>query len=77
VAQLKYLGMTATNQNLIQEEIKRRQNYGDACYQSVQNIPLCFLYVRLDVFMAVTMKNAILWDVELCGHPEYGSNTFV
>jgi hypothetical protein len=28
VSQFKYLGMTATNQNLIQEEIKRRLNFG-------------------------------------------------
>jgi hypothetical protein len=38
VAQFKYLGMTVTNQNLIQEEIKRRLNSGNACYHSVQNI---------------------------------------
>jgi hypothetical protein len=37
VSQLKYLGMTVTNQNLIQEEIKRRLNSGNACYHSVQN----------------------------------------
>jgi hypothetical protein len=30
VAQFKYLGMTITNQNLIQEEIKRRLNLGNA-----------------------------------------------
>jgi hypothetical protein len=36
--QLKYLGTTATNQNLIQKEIKRRLNSGNACYHSVQNI---------------------------------------
>jgi hypothetical protein len=30
--------MTATNQNLIQEEIKRRLNSGNACYHSVQNL---------------------------------------
>jgi hypothetical protein len=30
VAQLKYLGMRGTNQNLIQEEIKRRLNSGSA-----------------------------------------------
>jgi hypothetical protein len=30
-----YLGMTVTNQNLIQEEIKRRLlNLGNACYHS-------------------------------------------
>jgi hypothetical protein len=38
VLQLKYLGATVTNQNLIQEEIKRRLNSGNACYHSVQNL---------------------------------------
>jgi hypothetical protein len=38
VSQFKYLGMTVTNQNLIQEESKRRSNSGNACYHSVQNL---------------------------------------
>jgi hypothetical protein len=38
VSQFKYLGMTATNQNLIQEEIKRRLNFANACYHSVLNL---------------------------------------
>jgi hypothetical protein len=38
VAQFKYLGTIVTNQNLIQEEIKRRLNSGNACYNSVQNL---------------------------------------
>jgi hypothetical protein len=38
VSQFKYLGMKVTNQNLIQEEIERRLNSGNACYHSVQNL---------------------------------------
>jgi hypothetical protein len=38
VSQLKYLGMTVTDQNLIQKEIKRRLNSGNSCYHSVQNL---------------------------------------
>jgi hypothetical protein len=38
VSQFKYLGTTATNQNLIQKEIKRRLNSGNSCYHSVQNL---------------------------------------
>jgi hypothetical protein len=38
VSQFKYLETTVTNQNLIQEDIKRRLNSGNACYHSVQNL---------------------------------------
>jgi hypothetical protein len=38
VSQFRYLGTTVTNQNLIQEEIKKRLNSGNACYHSVQNL---------------------------------------
>jgi hypothetical protein len=38
VSQFKYLGTKVTNQNLIQEEMKRRWNSGNACYHSVQNL---------------------------------------
>jgi hypothetical protein len=38
VSQFKCLGTTVTNQNLIQEEIKRRLNSGNECYHSVQNL---------------------------------------
>jgi hypothetical protein len=38
VSQFRYLGMTVTNQNLIQEEIKRRLNSGNVCYHPAQNL---------------------------------------
>jgi hypothetical protein len=38
VEQFRYLGTTITNENLIQEEIRRRLNSGNACYHSVQNL---------------------------------------
>jgi len=38
VEEFKYLGMTITNQNSIQEEIKSRLNSGNACYHLVQNL---------------------------------------
>jgi hypothetical protein len=37
VEQIRYFGTTVTNQNLIQEEIKRKLNSANACYHSVQN----------------------------------------
>jgi hypothetical protein len=46
VAQFRYLG-TMINQHLIQEEIKRRLNLGNACYHSVQNIFVFSWRVRL------------------------------
>jgi hypothetical protein len=38
VSEFRCLGTTVTNQNLIQEEIKRRLNSGNACYHSVQTL---------------------------------------
>jgi hypothetical protein len=38
VAQFGYMGTTITNQNLIQEEIKRRLNSGNACYHSIDKL---------------------------------------
>jgi hypothetical protein len=38
VTWFRYLVTTVTNQNLIQEEIKRRLNLGNACYHSVQKL---------------------------------------
>jgi hypothetical protein len=38
VLQVKYLETIVTNQNLIQKEIKRKSNSGNACYHLVQNL---------------------------------------
>jgi hypothetical protein len=38
VAELKYFGMTVTNHNFIQDEIKRKLKFGNACSHSVQNL---------------------------------------
>jgi hypothetical protein len=38
VEEFKYLGMTLTDQNSIQAEIKSRLKLGNACYHSVQNL---------------------------------------
>jgi hypothetical protein len=46
-SQFKYLGMTVTNQNLIQEEIKRRLNCDNACYHSLENLLSCLLSENL------------------------------
>jgi hypothetical protein len=52
VPQFKYLGMIVTNQNLIQERIRRRLNSGDACYHSVKKcLSTCLLskYVKIRI----------------------------
>src|SRR5215510_3163658 len=38
VRAIRYLGVTLTDQNSIQEEIKSRLKLGNACYHSVQNL---------------------------------------
>jgi hypothetical protein len=53
VAQFRYFGVTVTNQNLIQEEIKRRLSSGNACYHSVQKLLSSHLlsqYVKIRLY---------------------------
>jgi hypothetical protein len=60
--------MTVTNQNLIEEEIKRRLNSGNACYHSVQKLlSSCLLLKNVKVR---TYKNVILPVVQ------YGCETW-
>jgi hypothetical protein len=49
VTQFRYFGTTVTNQNLIQEEVKRRLNSGNACYHSVQNLSSSRLLFKYQV----------------------------
>jgi hypothetical protein len=58
VAQFNYLGTAATNQNLNQEEIKRRLNSGNACYHSVQNLLFSRLLsknIELRLYRTITL----------------------
>jgi hypothetical protein len=58
------MGMTVTIQNLIQEEIKRRFNFGNACYHTVQNIlSSCLLSKNLKIRIYKT----IILPVDLYG----------
>jgi hypothetical protein len=58
ISQFKYLRTTVTNQNLIQEEIKRRLNCGNACYHSVQNLlpsHLLSINVKIRIYKTIIL----------------------
>jgi hypothetical protein len=59
LAQLKYLRMPATNQNLIQELIKWRLNSGNACFHSGQNLLSSRLTYLLAYSVALVRKRTI------------------
>jgi hypothetical protein len=74
VAKFRYLGTTITNQNLIQEEIKRRLNSGNACYHSVQNLlssrlPSKDIKIRIDeyktIILPVVLYGCETWSLSL------------
>jgi hypothetical protein len=63
-AQFIYLGTTVSNPNLIQEEIERGLNSGNACYHSVQNI-LSFCLLNKNV--KIRIYKTIIFPVVLTG----------
>jgi hypothetical protein len=56
--------MTVTSQNLIQEEIKRRSNSGNACYHSVQNLLSSHLLSKI---VKIRIYKTIILHVVLYG----------
>jgi hypothetical protein len=64
VSLFKYSWTTVTNQNLIQEEIKRRLNSGNACYHSVQSLPS---YRLLSKNLKIRIYKMIILPVVLYG----------
>jgi hypothetical protein len=72
VAEFKYLGTTLTSQDLIQEEIMRRLNSGNACYHSVKNIlsfrlPFKNLNIRIykTIILPVVLSGCQTWSLTL------------
>jgi hypothetical protein len=58
VAKFKYLGKTLTNQNYMHEDINSRQNSGNACYHSVQNLlSSCLLsrYAKVRIYKTIIL----------------------
>jgi hypothetical protein len=65
MAQLKYFGTTVTNQNFIQEEIKRTLNLSNACYHSVQNLFSCLLSKNVKItIQRTTILPVVLYGCE-------------
>jgi hypothetical protein len=68
LARFKYLGTTVTNQNLIQEEIKRRLNSGNTCYHSVKNLlssRLLSKNVKIGIYKSIILPAVLYGCVTL------------
>jgi hypothetical protein len=66
VEQFRYLGTAITNKNLIQEEIKRRLNLGNACYHSIQKLlssPLLFENLKIRTYKTIILP-VVLYGCE-------------
>jgi hypothetical protein len=61
VSQFRYFVTTETNKNLMQEEINRRLNFGNACYHSVQKILFpCLLSKNVNISIKSIMFSVVL-----------------
>jgi hypothetical protein len=79
VSQFKYLETTVTNQNLIQEEIKKRLNSGNACYHLVLNLMLSWLLsknLQIRIYKTIILP-VVLYGCETWFHMEHGLGVFV
>jgi hypothetical protein len=72
VLEFKYLGTTLTNENLIQEEINKRLNSGNACYHTVQNfLSSCLLSKNIEIriyktiILPVVVYGCVTWCLTL------------
>jgi hypothetical protein len=57
---------TVTKQNLIQEEIERRLNFGNACYHSVQNLLSSHLLpknIKIKIYKTIVLS-VVLYGCE-------------
>jgi hypothetical protein len=66
VVQFKCMGMILTNQNMIQEDIKRKLNSGNACYHSVQNLLSPYLLskiVKIRIIKAKILPVVQCWSL--------------
>jgi hypothetical protein len=64
VAHFRHLGTMVTDQNLIEEKIKRILNSGNACYHSIRNLLSCRLLsknVKIRTFKTIILR------MVLCG----------
>ena len=82
VEEFKYLETTQTNQNSIQEEIKKKVSSGNACYHLVQNLSTSFLSknseikVYRTIIMPIVLYGCETWLLTLreeCGLRVFGN----
>jgi hypothetical protein len=65
VSQFKYLGMTISNQNQLNEKLKRLYS-GNACYSSVQNL-LTFRLLSKNIKIRICVYNTKILPVIMHG----------